>query len=200
MDQTTVKEELSLDHENKYVCFVGKLAPWQGVEYLVQAAPIVLKKIQEARFLIVGDGMMQNELVDMVKKLGLQDKFVFIGSVPFEDVPKYINASDVCVAPFSGIERNVKYGFSAIKLYEYMACAIPFVTTSVCGITEDIVNNQTGLVVDVDNPEYLAESIIFLLIEKEIRNKMGENGRKYVLEGHSWENTARKVVHICKNI
>jgi glycosyltransferase involved in cell wall biosynthesis len=99
MNKREVKEELKLSHENKYICFVGHLAPWQGVDCLIKAAPIVLKKVPEAKFLIVGDGIMREEWEKMTQDLGISEYFLFVGSVPFSIVPKYINASDVCVVP-----------------------------------------------------------------------------------------------------
>ena len=103
------------------MCFVGHLAAWQGVEFLIYASPLILGKCPEIRFLVVGDGVMRDKLLELVSEFGLADKFVFTGRVPYECVPLYINAADVCVAPFIR-ERNSKIGLSALKTYEYLAC------------------------------------------------------------------------------
>ena len=199
MDQKIVKKKLGLDHKTKYVCFVGKLAPWQGVEYLVQAAPIVLKQIPESKFLIVGDGMMQNELESAVKDLGLEDKFVFTGNVPFEVVPKYISASDVCVAPFIRA-RNEKIGLSPLKIYEYLACGKPVVGSNIQGVGDFLEKSDVGISFTSEDHVELAHAIIKLLLDIVQADTMGENGRKMVFENYSWENTAMKVVHICNSI
>ena len=63
MDQEQVKKELRLESSKKYICFVGHLAAWQGVEFLIYASPLILEKHPEVRFLVVGDGVMKNKLL-----------------------------------------------------------------------------------------------------------------------------------------
>jgi len=199
MDQATVKEELGLSQNSKYVCFVGNLAPWQGVEYLVKAAPIVLKKVPEAKFLIVGNGMMRNELENMVKKLELQDKFVFSGSVPFENVPKYINASDICVAPFIRA-RNEKIGLSPLKIYEYATCGKPVIGSDIQGVGDLLEKMNMGLSFIPEDHIEFASMITKLLIDYNLRITMGKNGRKIVTEKYSWKNTAEMVIDVCAGL
>ncbi|MCK4734098.1 MAG: glycosyltransferase family 4 protein [Methanophagales archaeon] len=199
MDQTTVKRERGLNQKSKYVCFVGNLAPWQGVEYIIEAAPIVLEKVSEAKFLIVGDGMMRNELEGMVKKLDLQDVFIFTGSVSFEEVPKYINASDVCVAPFIRA-RNEKIGLSPLKIYEYVACGKPVVGSDIKGVGDFLEDLNVGISFLSENYVELAHAIIKLLLDSELIDTMGENGRKVVVEKYSWGNTAERVIDVCEEL
>lgn len=199
MDQTTVKRERGLNQKSKYVCFVGNLAPWQGVEYIIEAAPIVLEKVSEAKFLIVGDGMMRNELEGMVKKLDLEDVFIFTGSVSFEEVPKYINASDVCVAPFIRA-RNEKIGLSPLKLYEYMACGKTVIGSDIKGVGDFLEDLNVGISFLSENYVELAHAIIKLLLDSELIDTMGENGRKVVVERYSWKNTAERVIKTCESV
>ena len=67
---------------------------------------------------------MKDKLIEITSELGVSDKFTFTGRVPYEQVPFYINAADVCVAPFIK-ERNSRIGLSALKTYEYLACGKP---------------------------------------------------------------------------
>jgi glycosyltransferase involved in cell wall biosynthesis len=195
MDQNTVKDELGLSLENKYVCFVGVLAPWQGVEYLVQAAPLVLKEVPEAMFLIVGDGMMRNELENMVKKLDLRDRFVFTGSVPFEHVPKYINASDVCVAPFI---RDRKC--SPIKVFEYLACRKPVIVSDIGADTELFVRFNFLIVVTPEDSIELANAVTKMLNDKNVQNYVCNDDRVFIIKEYSWKRTAEKVINTCESV
>ncbi|UCE37885.1 MAG: glycosyltransferase family 4 protein [Thermoplasmata archaeon] len=200
MDIVKCKEDLELNIKHRYVGFIGNLAPWQGVEQLIEIAPKVIEKIPEARFLIVGDGLMRPQLESSTEKLGIRDKVIFTGFIPYASVPKYINTFEVCAAPFSGIERNVKYSFSAIKLYEYMACGKPVVTTDVVGIKEEI--NQLGLgkIVKADDTHAFRESIIEILDNPELQIEYGEKARDWVLKEHSWQNVAERVQRVCLNV
>ena len=200
MDIVKSRKKLNLDQNNAYIGFVGNLAPWQGVECFIKSTPEILDKHPNTRFLIIGDGVLKKELVKLAEQIGTSDKFVFTGSVPYEKVPLYINATDVCVAPFLGSERNAKLGFSALKLFEYMACGKPLITTSVVEIKEEIIDNKTGIIIEPDNPTILAKSIIYLLEHSTIRIQMGGNGKKFVIERHSWDNVAKRVVDVCDGV
>jgi glycosyltransferase involved in cell wall biosynthesis len=199
LDREQVRPRLKMDTSKRYVCFVGHLAAWQGVEFLIHAAPLILEKFSDIRFLIVGDGVMKDRLMEMTSKSDISDKFIFTGRVPYEDVPLYINAADVCVAPFIK-ERNSKIGLSALKTYEYLACGKPIVASNIPGVVDLIELSGGGIPVPPENPEELAAAVIKLLSDEHIRNIMGERGRRYVIENHSWDGVARKILEICNEL
>jgi glycosyltransferase involved in cell wall biosynthesis len=199
MDQEQVKKELRLESSKKYICFVGHLAAWQGVEFLIYASPLILEKHPEVRFLVVGDGVMKNKLLKITSELRLSNKFIFTGRVPYESVPLYINASEICVAPFIK-RRNSKIGLSALKTYEYLACGKPMVASSIPGVKDLIELSGGGIAVNPENPEELATAILGLISDESTRAILGENGRKYVVENHSWNGVARKILEVCNDI
>jgi len=189
--------KLGLSYDCNIICFVGGFAPWQGVEFLIQSAPLILKEIPHTKFLIIGEGQMEEELVELADETGVSDKFIFTGAVPYEEVPKYINASDVCAAPFIK-ERNVKIGLSPLKIYEYAACGKPVVSSRIPNL-EFIEEQKAGILVEPENPEELAEAIIKLLKDEKLREEMGRNGREYAVKNHSWESVAKKVAEVCES-
>jgi glycosyltransferase involved in cell wall biosynthesis len=199
LDKKQVKAKLGLESSKKYVCFVGHLAAWQGVEFLIYASPLILEKCPDIRFLVVGDGVMKDKLLELASELGLTDKFVFTGRVPYECVPLYINAADVCVAPFIR-ERNSKIGLSALKTYEYLACGKPIVASSIPGVKDLIESSGGGISVTPENPKEIAAAVVKLASDDSTRTLMGEKGRKYVLKNHSWDGVARKIMEICNDI
>jgi len=198
LEQAACRKELGLDPETPYICFVGNLAPWQGVEYLVKAVPSILARYPECRFLIVGDGIMKNELLNLSGELGVADRFVFTGVVAYDRVPVYINASDICAAPFI-LARNEKIGLSPLKLYEYMACGKPVVASAIRGVADVLEASEGGIPVPPENPEALAEAISKLLENPESRTEMGSRGLSYVTENYSWYSVAKQVDGVCKS-
>lgn len=192
-DKKFCRNKLDLSQGYHYVLFVGHLFPWHGLEYLIKSAPLILKELPDTKFLIVGDGMMKLELMMMVEKLNLQDKFIFKGSVPYDKVPAYINASDICVV----LTIPLKSGCSPLKLYEYLACARPVVASRVDGV-ELLEKNCAGLLVEPKNPEMLANAVIRLLKDENLRNEMGKNGREIVMKEHSWYVVAKKIEVLCR--
>ncbi len=199
MDKEKVKKELNFDKNTHYVCFVGNLAPWQGVECLIQSAPSILEEIPNTKFLVVGDGVIKEKLIKIAEKTGVSNEFIFTCSVPYEEVPKYINTSDVCVVPCIR-KRNEKIGLSALKAYEYLSCGRTTVVSNIKGISDLIVNSNSGIVVEPENPKELSKAIIKLIKDEKLRGEMGRNGREYVIKYHTWKNVARRVAEVCKNV
>ncbi len=199
LDSEQTKVELGLENSKKYVCFVGHLAAWQGVEFLIHASPLILEKCPDAHFLVVGDGVMKDKLLEITSGLGLSDKFTFTGRIPYERVPLYINAADVCVAPFIK-ERNSKIGLSALKTYEYLACGKPIVASSIPGVKDLIEFSGGGISVTPENPEELSAAVVRLLSDENARAVMGEKGHRYVVENNSWDGVARKILDMCRDI
>jgi len=196
MDVVKAREELGLNRSDNYICFVGNLQRWQGVEYLIKSIPLILKQCPRTKFLIVGDGPMNQELIELAEQIGVSNRVIFVGMVPYQKVPLYMNASDVCVAPFIR-ERNERCGVSPLKLCEYMACGKPVVASRVGGL-EILEENQRGVLVEPEKPSELATAIIKLLQNQELRKQMGANGRKYVVENQSWESVAKRVADVCE--
>lgn len=197
-EQEICRKELGLDLEIPYVCFVGNLAPWQGVEYLVKAAPSILSRFPECCFLIIGDGVMKDNLLKLCRELGVEDKFIFTGVVSYDRVPLYINASDICTAPFI-LARNAKIGLSPLKLYEYMACGKPVVASDISGVSDVLEASGGGIPVLPENPNALAEGVLNLLENPGLRKKLGSKGLSYVTENYSWYSVAKKVNEVCKS-
>lgn len=198
MDAIKARKELTLNQNNHHICFVGSLSPHQGLEYLIKCAPVVLKKCPTARFMIVGYGKMEQGLKSLAEQTGVSDKFIFIGAVPYEKVSLYINACDVCVAPFVKA-RNDKIGLSPLKMYEYMACGKPIAASNISGVGDVLEQNNTGISVEPENPEELAKAIIKLLEAEKLREEMGRNGRAYVVKNHSWKSVAERVAEVCES-
>ena len=195
-----LRNRLHINNNEKVILFVGNLAPWQGVEYLIRSAPLIIEEVPKTKFLIVGDGIMREKLESMVRELELEEKFIFTGRVPYEKVPIFINISDVCVCP-SPVNSYFRIsGGSSLKIFEYLACGKPVVTGNIRGDGDLVVNSGSGFAVMSEDYAELAGAIIKLLKNEKLRLQMGENGRKTIVEYHSWERIAKKVVEIFEKI
>jgi len=198
IDQEKARSKLKLDKKSKYVVFAGGFAPWHGLEFLIHAAKLVENEFSNAKFLIVGDGTEREKIMKLVEELNLKDKFIFTGRVPYEEVPWYINAGDICVAPFIR-ERNEEIGLSPLKIYEYSACEKPVVSSRIPNL-EFIEEQEAGILVEPDNSQKLALALIKLLKDDKLRNKMGKNGRKYIIENNSWDVVKEKIEKIFDDV
>jgi glycosyltransferase involved in cell wall biosynthesis len=194
-DATEAMRELNLNQGNEYICFVGSLVQWQGIEYLIKSIPPIIERCPDARFLIVGDGSMKEELIEQAEQAGLSDKVIFTGKVPYEQVPLYISASDVCVLP----KTPLTSGYSPLILYEYMACARPVVATKVPGL-EILEEYNAGLLFSPMDSQEFADAVITLLENKEMKQRLGKNGRRYAVKNHSWASVARRIADVSESL
>lgn len=201
VDTKIARENLKLNQSNSYICFIGAFHAWAGIENIVKSAPLVLQECPDTLFLLVGDGALKQELINLAEQVGISDKIIFTGMVPYQEVPLYINASDVCVCPGAENFRNNRVGGgSPLKLPEYMACGRPVVIGSVVELSKDVVDSGSGLAVDMRNTDELARVFISLLRDEELRKKMGEMGRKAAAEKYSWMRVAEQVAKVCQNV
>lgn len=200
MDVIKAREELGLVPSNNYVGFVGILWQVQHVDNLIRSVPLIVKELPNTKFLIVGDGVTRQDLVSLTEQLGVADKVVFTGMVPYPKVPLYMNASDVCVIPAANNFRNTKTGASSLKLYEYLACGKPVVAGNIDGNNQDIINSGSGFVVNSMNPDEMARAIVTLLQNELLRKEMGERGRKLAEEKHSWKKISELVAEVCQSV
>ncbi|MFC1964853.1 glycosyltransferase family 4 protein [Chloroflexota bacterium] len=190
------RKTLNINRNGKFVIFSGTLAAWQGIGNLVRSIPLVLERCPDTLFLIVGDGPLRPELENLARQTGVTEKIIFTGNIPYEEVPLYINASDICVAPFIG-ERNNRCGLSPLKIVEYMACAKPVILSRIPGL-EYIEANIAGILVQPDNINELADAIVKLLNNDSLSRQMGKNGEKYAVKNLSWESVAGRVADVCQ--
>ncbi|HSP86697.1 MAG TPA: glycosyltransferase [Ignavibacteriaceae bacterium] len=168
-----------------------------GIEYLIRAFKIVKERTLSypLKLLIVGNGSLEGELKELAFKLGIADDVIFTGFIQPNEVPKYYNMLDIYVT--LSIEESESFGLAVI---EAAACEKPSVVSNVGGLPEAVDNNVTGFIVENKNIFQAAESIIKLILDKELRNKMGREGRKRVIRDFNWDEKVNNMIELYKDI
>ena len=182
-----------------WVVFVGNLVPWQGLDVLLEALPLLVGAHPSLRVAIVGDGVLGKSLAQLARRLGVADSVLFLGACPHESVGLYIGAADVCVAPFTR-ERNDRIGLSPLKLYEYLACGRPVVASDLPGVRDILRASGGGLLVPPDDPQALARAVSQLLENPTDSRAMGLSGRRRVLAEWTWEHTAERIERLLREV
>jgi glycosyltransferase involved in cell wall biosynthesis len=170
------------------VLFVGNLIPRKGLHFLIEAAKYVANEIEDTKFVVVGDGPLRNHLISYSKELGVSKRFIFLGDVTEDVLPRLYNCADVFASP------SIQEGLG-ITLLEAQATAKPVVAFNVTAINEVVKDKETGLLVKPDSHE-LANALSSLLSDKQLRERMGEAGREYVCKNFSWNSCAQKMRQI----
>jgi len=181
------------------VGFIGSCYHYHGVQYLIQAAPSILKKMPQVRFVVAGDGAQLEEWKALSHHLNVSESFIFAGKVPFKMAPYFINSYDVCVAPWD-VDLLPKVGLSPLKFFDYLSCGKPVIVSPVYGVIELIDTFQCGIICDVKKPEIFAQTIMDLLPDQDRRELLGKTAREVVIKHFTWEITSRNIEKVLGGI
>lgn len=166
---------------------VGNLIPLKCHDMTLRALKALLDKGYPADLKIVGGGALENELKALAAELGIEDSVEFTGYVPYDDVRRMMQSSDVFVLPSRFEALGCVY-------LEAMACGLPAIGCYENGIDEVITDGVNGMLIENRNTEQLIEKLE-LLTDRSRRGPMGAEARKLMLK-YSWENSAKKLVSI----
>ena len=191
-DRQMARRELGLPESRFIVIFVGLLVPVKGVEFLLEALPLL--NDSNVYCVLVGDGVSQSELEAKARDLGIAEQVQFVGRRAASEVPLWISSADVLALP------SLSEGRPNVVL-EAQACAIPVVATRVGGTPELVRDGQTGLLVEPGSAASMARGLGRLLGDAPFRDSIGRAGRAMVEEGDStWEASAAKVHDIYREL
>lgn len=175
VDQYTAKEknsgllkEWGIPTMAKVVGSVGRLVWQKGYKYLIKAMPKVLERFPETRLIVVGEGPLKKELEMMARELKIDEMVIFTGAR--EDINEVLSCFDLFVIP------SVNEGFPIVTL-EAMAMSKPIIATRINGITEQIIDGKTGILVPSHHPELLTKAILQLIQDRELSEKLGMAAR-----------------------
>ncbi|MBS3782601.1 MAG: glycosyltransferase family 4 protein [Candidatus Thermoplasmatota archaeon] len=191
-DGSEVRKKLGLNDE-KLVTYVGRIVYHKGLEYFVRAAHHL--KDENVKFLLVGTGDFKSELENIIERNGLENKVMFAGRVPNEDLQNYYAATDIFVLP--SVSRLEAFGIVAL---EAMASGVPVIVSDIPGVRDVIVEGKHGLLTEPMNSEDLAGKIRTLLENPDMAESMGKNGRERVKEKFTWKKVANRIEQAYKSI
>jgi len=191
-----IREEFALDPGISLVGIVGRLDPWKGHEYFLEAAAQVMKEIPEAKFLIVGEDIDQNKkqeikLRNLAEKLRLTNNIIFTGQR--NDIPEIMSSLDIFVL------SSLKEHFGRV-IIEAMGCGKPVIATNAGGVPEIVKDGYTGILVPPGNSDVLARAIIDLSKDKKKVELMGERGRKTAEKLFSIEANVKKIEQVYESL
>jgi len=168
-----------IDRKNM-IGFIGRFSWEKGVIEFINSIPLIVSKIDDAQFLIIGDGLLKSTVTNLLKSYGL-DKHVNI--LPWvNNVENYLHALKLLVIP------SYSEGIPSI-MFEAMASGTPVLATSVGGISEILKNESTGFLLKSNDPEYLADKITYLLDSSQLLESVNKNAYLYLKKNFSFEKT-----------
>lgn len=166
----------ALDHDGPVVGTAARLVPQKGLPLIVDAAPVILERHPTTLFAIVGDGEQRASLEQLVRDRGLEQSFVFTGAR--DDVERYVSSFDVYVLPsyFEGL---------CYAVIEAQVAGVPVVATPVGGVAENVIDEETGLLMEIGDAASLARGVNRLLDDKALAHQLAQAARERSLQRYS---------------
>ncbi|MEN9214397.1 MAG: glycosyltransferase family 4 protein [Gloeomargarita sp. DG_1_6_bins_138] len=155
------------------VGMVGRLVPQKCHATALQAFPRILQAVPQARLVIVGDGSLRAELVNLADQLQITPYVTFVGYQP--NAAQWMPGFDLLLHPAQ------HEGFGLVLL-EAMAARLPIVATRVSAIPEIVLDGKTGLLIPPQDPEKLAQAVIQLLVNPPLRRQYGTAGYQRLMQ------------------
>lgn len=184
--------QLGLPEGVPVVAFLGSFRAWHGVGHFAEAARCLIGEGHDLAFLAIGGGPELEPLRERVAGWGLPaDRLVFAGAQPHERVPLYLALADIGVAPFDLAAHPplTTFGFywSPLKVFEYMAMALPVVTVDVPPLNNIVREGEEGCLYPSGYIDGLTRAIARLGADLFMRERLGNSGRARVSAHYSWE-------------
>lgn len=174
---------------------VKSLEKVYGLEFLIRAFASVVNNNSQLslKLLMVGGGSCRAELEDLALRLGISGKVKFTGYVDHSKLPEYFNNIDIFVVP------SLRESFG-VSVLEASSCGVPVIASNTGGLPEVVEAGKSGILVNPADETALANAIDLLVKNPEIRTKMGNFGRNFILENYSWVRSVDIMCNIYDNI
>jgi len=178
------------------VGYAGHLYPGKGLEIIVEVA----RKLPAATFHIVGG--MDEDIRYWRERTAGQDNVVFYGFRPHAEIPSFLQAVDVLVAPYlrsvgaHGGKYDVATWMSPLKIFEYMAAGRPIVSSDLPVLREVLQDGRNALMRDPDDIDSWAQAIDRLAADSTLRHALGQAARSNLLQNYTWRVRAERVLQV----
>lgn len=182
-----VRKQLGIGPDQPVVVCVARLTERKGQDTLIRAWPHVRREVPEALLLVVGDGPHREALERLAYSTGAREQVVFVGAVPWADIPPYFDAGNVFAMPCRTRLGGLEPEALGIVFLEAQASGLPVIVGDSGGASDAVLHGETGYVVDPYNPVAVAAKLVPLLSDVERARAMGERGRSWVRDEWSWD-------------
>jgi len=189
LDGIPVRERFKLK-DRFVVGFVGSFKRWHGVDLLLAAFRDLHQKGASSHLLLVGDGPLRLQYEEEVQKAGLAQAVTFAGAVSHQDVPGYLAAMDVAVAPYPALED---FYYSPLKLFEYMAAGRAVVASRIGQAAEILMDGDTGLLFEPGDRAGLVDRIQRFWRDAGLRQEMGRRASA-ACSTRTWSQNAARLI------
>ena len=192
LDFNTFKLTRNLSQRENIIGYVGRFSNEKGIINFVESIPHILKRRPDIHFLLIGDGVLKNEIEQYVQKHDLSNKVEMKKWIQHDELPLYLNALKLVVIP------SYTEGLPNLML-EAMACGTPVVATSVGSIPDFIKDAESGFIMENNSPDCIAKNVINALEQADLE-KVSEKARIVIEQNFTFEKAVERYDNIINNI
>ncbi len=195
----TVDDSIIKKYKDKFVIlYLGDTHLRRGLQTAIESVVNLKEQIPNLKLVIVGKNTTDTILKQQVKDLNIDNYVDFEGWQNVNLFQSYILASHVCISP---LHRNLQHDVAyANKIFQYMSLAKPLLVSNAIAQKKLVEKVKSGLVHEEKNVEDFTVKILDLYKNESLRIELGENGKRFVTNEFSWEETSKKLIHLYDNL
>ncbi len=178
--------------------YVGGFVSNRGLGHVIEGMTELRKFADDIRLILVGDGDIRYKLEKLVESNKLTEVVKFEGWHDQEKIKSYLASSHIGLVPFKRTPQTDNS--SSNKLFQYMYYQLPVLGTNCTSVKKLVEQENCGIIYEADNTEAFIESVKKLYSDSDLRSRLGDNGKKVVLEKYSWEITSKDMVEMYNSL
>jgi len=187
-----LQKKYNINDNDKVVMYLGSILSHSGLDVIFNDMGKILKEIPEFKLLVVGDGPDLERLKQQSKRLGIYEKIIFTGFVPYKEVPRFCSLADLCINPF---RMDGKYAFNdkltPVKFFDFLSCGKPVLATPLQGTLYDFPKESNTII--YESLDLFTGKMIELL-KNDSLDEIGQRGREFVGKNFTWDSVTRKML------
>jgi len=197
--RTMILKRLGLNPDARMILYLGGFRPLKGPTFLIEAVEKIREKFEDLKVVFVGNPEHPLEryyvksTLNLIKQFKLENMICVVKKIPFGQLPEYYSAADALIVP------SIYEALGKVAL-EAMACGTPVVASAVGGLTQLISDGKTGILVRPGDPEELAEAMVRIITDTDLRKKLSLEAKQLVKGQFTWTHTAKGVLAVYQKL
>ncbi len=187
-DRVRCRIAFGLPQDALLLGFTGSIRPWHGLDIAISALVDLPERV---RLVVAGDGPVRSELARHATDLGVGHRVHWVGQLVHERIPQLLAACDLALAPYPQLPN---FGFSPLKLYEYLAAGVPVIASDIGQLRQALENGRWGRLVAPGDPAALARSVTAELADLPQARQRAAAARRDTLSRHGWTERAGRIL------
>lgn len=178
-----------------HIVALGRLVEKKGFGVLIRAFAELAQQHGRVRLVVGGEGSLRTSLEALAQNYGIQNQVVFPGRIPWDQVVDFFALADVYVLPSIQDSQGNVDGLPTV-LIEALACGLPVIASDIGGVRLVIKDGENGLLIPPGDSQSLGKALDQLLSDGNERYRLGQTAHQSVINDHSWESVASKLIEI----